>query len=98
MGFRDVLDNEGRPPYRSPDMLKLYLYGYKNKLRSSRQLEHACKMNLKFPLGHFLSQKRSRLFDQANVCRFEDRALVFVFQIILVRDDLSGQQLIRLAL
>ena len=46
LGFKDVLNNEGRPPYRSSDMLKLYLYGYKNKLRSSRQLEHACKVNL----------------------------------------------------
>tara|TARA_R110000744_G_scaffold75216_3_gene149769 strand:+ start:4830 stop:6356 length:1527 start_codon:yes stop_codon:yes gene_type:complete len=46
LGFRDVLNNEGRPPYRSSDMLKLYLYGYRNKLRSSRQLEHACKVNL----------------------------------------------------
>lgn len=46
LGFNDVLNNEGRPPYRSSDMLKLYLYGYKNKLRSSRQLEHACKVNL----------------------------------------------------
>jgi len=46
LGFRDLLNNEGRPPYRSSDMLKLYLYGYRNKLRSSRQLEHACKVNL----------------------------------------------------
>jgi len=46
LGFKDVLNKEGRPPYRSADMLKLYLYGYKNKLRSSRQLEHACKVNL----------------------------------------------------
>ncbi len=46
LGFKDVLNNEGRPPYRSSDMLKLYLYGYKNRLRSSRQLEHACKVNL----------------------------------------------------
>jgi transposase len=46
LGFKDVLNNEGRPPYRSSDLLKLYLYGYKNKLRSSRQLEHACKVNL----------------------------------------------------
>lgn len=46
LGFKDILNTEGRPPYRSADMLKLYLYGYKNKLRSSRQLEHACKVNL----------------------------------------------------
>ena len=46
LGFKDVLNTEGRPPYRSSDLLKLYLYGYKNRLRSSRQLEHACKVNL----------------------------------------------------
>ena len=46
LGFQDVLNSEGRPPYHSKDMLKLYLYGYKNKLRSSRQMEHACKVNL----------------------------------------------------
>lgn len=46
LGFEDVLNDEGRPPYRSSDMLKLYLYGYKNRLRTSRQLEHACKVNL----------------------------------------------------
>lgn len=46
LGFIDILNTEGRPPYRSADLLKLYLYGYKNKLRSSRQLEHACKVNL----------------------------------------------------
>lgn len=46
LGFRDVLNSEGRPPYHSSDMLKLYLYGYKNKLRSSRHMEHACKVNL----------------------------------------------------
>lgn len=46
LGFRDVLNDQGRPPYRSSDMLKLYLYGYRNKLRSSRQLERACKVNL----------------------------------------------------
>lgn len=46
LGFKDVLNSEGRPPYSSSDLLKLYLYGYKNKLRSSRRLEHACKVNL----------------------------------------------------
>jgi transposase len=46
LGFQDVLNTQGRPPYRSSDLLKLYLYGYKNKVRSSRQLEHACKVNL----------------------------------------------------
>lgn len=46
LGFTDILNEEGRPPYRSSDMLKLLMYGYKKKLRSSYQLEEACKINL----------------------------------------------------
>jgi len=36
LGFKDVLNSEGRPPFHNSDLLKLYLYGYKNQLRSSR--------------------------------------------------------------
>ena len=45
-GFTDVLADEGRPPFHSSDLLKLYLYGYKNGIRSSRKLAHACKINI----------------------------------------------------
>lgn len=40
-----VLD-EGRPPYAPDDLLKLYLYGYWNRIRTSRKLEVECKRNL----------------------------------------------------
>ncbi len=46
LGFNDVLNEQGRPPYRSSDMLRLFMYGYKKKLRSSYALEEACKINL----------------------------------------------------
>lgn len=46
LGFNDVLNFEGRPPYCSSDMLKLFMYGYKKKLRSSYHLEEACRVNL----------------------------------------------------
>jgi transposase len=46
LGFLDVLNEEGRPPYHSSDMLKLFMYGYKKKLRSSYALEEACRINL----------------------------------------------------
>lgn len=46
LDFKDVLAKEGRPPFHSSDLLKLYLYGYKNGIRSSRKLAHACKVNL----------------------------------------------------
>ena len=37
---------EGRPPYDPRDMLKLYLYGYLNQVRSSRKLERECQRNV----------------------------------------------------
>lgn len=38
--------NTGRPPYDPGDLLKLYLYGYLNKVRSSRKLETESYRNL----------------------------------------------------
>ena len=35
----------GRPPYDPGDLLKLYLYGYMNGVRSSRRLERECYRN-----------------------------------------------------
>lgn len=46
LGFNNTLPKEGCPPYHCSDMLKLYLYGYKNAIRSSRKLAHACKINI----------------------------------------------------
>lgn len=37
--------SEGRPPYAPAVLLKLYLYGYLNKIRSSRKLEKECIRN-----------------------------------------------------
>jgi transposase len=36
----------GRPGYDPRGLLKLYIYGYLNGLRSSRRLENACRINL----------------------------------------------------
>lgn len=36
----------GRPPYDPADLLKLYLYGYLNRVRSSRRLERECQRNV----------------------------------------------------
>ena len=37
---------EGRPAYNPKDLLKLYVYGYLNQIRSSRHLEKECKRNI----------------------------------------------------
>ncbi len=36
----------GRKPYNPADLLKLYVYGYLNQIRSSRKLEKECQRNL----------------------------------------------------
>ena len=47
LGFkRAVNPSLGRPPYHPKDMLKLYLYGYLNRIRSSRRLEQEAIRNL----------------------------------------------------
>lgn len=46
-GFaRSAANARGRPSYDPRDLLKLYLYGYMNRTRSSRMLERACHVNL----------------------------------------------------
>jgi len=47
LGFgKPVYKNEGRPGYAPSVLLKLYLYGYLNKIRSSRRLEKECIRNI----------------------------------------------------
>ena len=46
-GFaRATLPESGRPPYDPGDLLRLYLYGYLNRVRSSRGLEREAGRNL----------------------------------------------------
>jgi transposase len=48
LGFRHAGagGGAGQPPYHPADLLKLYLYGYLNQIRSSRRLEREAKRNL----------------------------------------------------
>src|SRR5213594_2363170 len=47
LGFRHAQPAEtGRPPYHPGDLLRLYLYGYLNRIRSSRRLEQEAGRNL----------------------------------------------------
>lgn len=45
-GFRVDFPENGRPAYHPSNILKLYIYGYLNKIRSSRDLEKECKRNI----------------------------------------------------
>jgi transposase len=44
-GFRTDFPENGRPAYHPADLLKLFIYGYLNKVRFSRDLEKECKRN-----------------------------------------------------
>jgi transposase len=47
LGFgRAAPAGTGRPPYDPRDLLKLYVYGYLNEVRSSRRLERECGRNV----------------------------------------------------
>lgn len=47
MGIKEYRKhNPGQQPYERKDLLKLFIYGYFNKIRSSRALETECKRNL----------------------------------------------------
>ena len=45
-GFRVDFPENGRPAYHPSDLLKLFIYGYMNKVRTSRDLEKECKRNI----------------------------------------------------
>ncbi|MBO5484747.1 MAG: IS1182 family transposase [Lachnospiraceae bacterium] len=47
LGFTEYSgSNRGQSPYRRSDLLKLHIYGYLNKIRSSRALEAEAKRNI----------------------------------------------------
>ena len=47
LGFTHAIPNElGRPPYNPADLLRLFIYGYLNRIRSSRQLEREANRNV----------------------------------------------------
>jgi transposase len=45
-GFKFEFIENGRPAYHPGDLLKLFIYGYLNKIRSSRALEKETKRNI----------------------------------------------------
>ena len=45
LGFKVPAMKTGAPPYRAQLKLKIYIYGYLERIRSSRRLEKECKRN-----------------------------------------------------
>jgi transposase len=45
-GFNVDAYEDGRPRYQVSDLLKIFIYGYMHRIRSSRELERTCKINI----------------------------------------------------
>jgi transposase len=70
--------NEGRPAYHPKDLLKLFVYGYLNHIRSSRQLEKECKRNIE--LLWLMKQLAPDHNTIANFRRDNEKAIRKVFR------------------
>jgi transposase len=69
LGFERAQAAEtGRPGYDQRDLLKRYLYGYLNQIRSSRRLEAECRRNveLMWLLGRLYPDPQEHLGVSAN--------------------------------
>jgi transposase len=61
---------EGRPPYHPKDLLRLYVYGYLNSIRSSRALEKECKRNIELMwlMRQLSPDHNTAVFTNASQC------------------------------
>lgn len=85
----------GRPPYDPADLLRLYLYGYLNRIRSSRRLETEAGRNLE--LMWLLRKLRPDFKTIADFRKTNRAALTRVcreFTLLCKRLDLFGGELV----
>lgn len=82
-GFKNIIPLEkGCPPYNPGDLLKLYLYGYLNRIRSSRKLEKECTRNIE--VIWLLNQLRPRYRTIAYFREHNSKAIKSVFRQFVV--------------
>ncbi len=96
LGFaRATAKATGRPGYHPADLLKLYIYGYLNRVRSSRRLEAEARRNIEviWLLRHLKPDfKTIADFRRENRAAFR---LVFRQFVVLCRElDLFGRELL----
>ena len=85
----------GRPGYAPGDLLKLYIYGYLNRVRSSRRLEMECHRNLEviWLLGT-LKPDFKTIADFRSDNRAAFRSVFRQFVLLCRRLDLFGRELL----
>lgn len=93
--FNIKTTKEGRPAYHPKDLLKLFVYGYLNHIRSSRLLEKECKRNIE--LMWLMKQLVPDHNTISNFRRDNEKAISKVFRYtvsIAKQFDLIGGKLI----
>ncbi len=80
------LNKEGRQPYHPATLMKLYLYGYQNSIRTCRKLEKACKTNIE--IMWLINEQRPHYKTIANFRKDNSKAFkeVFRYFVALLKD------------
>jgi transposase len=85
----------GRPGYAPGDLLKLYIYGYLNRVRSSRRLEAECHRNIEVIwLLRTLKPDFKTIADFRSGNRTAFRAVFRQFTLLCRKLDLFGRELL----
>lgn len=88
-------NTEGRPAYNPKDLLKLFIYGYLNSIRSSRVMEKECRRNIE--VMWLLKQLAPDHNTISNFRRDNEKAIrkVFRYTVSIAKQfDLIGGKLI----
>ena len=80
------LNKEGRPPFHPSTLMKLYLYGYQNSIRTCRKLEKACKTNIE--IMWLINEQQPHYKTIANFRKDNAKAFkeVFRYFVALLKD------------
>jgi transposase/IS5 family transposase len=85
----------GRPGYAPGDLLKLYIYGYLNRVRSSRRLEAECPRNIELIwLVRTLKPDFKTIADFRADNRVAFKSVFRQFTLLCKRLDLFGRELL----
>jgi len=98
LGFEHVRTKQtGSPPYEPALLLKIYMYGYFNRIRSSRRLEVECGRNIEMMWLTNLQQPSYHTIATFRSIKAHGPALKQVFRLfnqVLVQAELFGKELI----
>ena len=96
LGFEGVVPADtGRPAYHPADLLKLYIYGYLNRIQSSRRLEREAQRNIEVMwLTGRLTPDFKTIADFRRDNRSAFKAVFCAFVLLCRKLDLLGRELL----